>query len=322
MLPEITRLGAAAAPAGQQDPPILIPPGRGFRIIPKAERLRLLMEQEPLEALKDKLLLWEKPRKRQRYVVSVDVSNGQKLDRSVIDVTRVGTLAQPPEQVSQYVSDQIDPSDLAGVIDVVGRLYSDYDGVPALVAIECNGFGLGTQAELIRHFGYANLYVWQYEDAATASGRYTQKYGWWTSTRTRPLIIQRYIRAVRHCDEVTGLPEYQINSPFTIAELADFQTPGQDWAAVAVSGGFDDCIMAGAVGVHVAQTLYFEATEPMTDQRQRLAEERQRRDSQAALGPDGKPIKVDYQNTDASIEEMTGPVGDALFDDAGEITHI
>jgi hypothetical protein len=297
------------------DPPILIPPGRGFRVLTKAERVRLLTEQEPLEALKNKLLIWEKPRKRQRYVVSADVSNGQGLDRSVLDVTRVGTLREPPEQVAQYVSDDIDPSDLASVIDVVGRVYCDYDSVPALVAIECNGFGLGTQAELIRHHGYTNLYVWQYEDAATAAGRYTQKYGWWTSSRTRPLIIQRYIKAVRHIDEVTGMPEYQINSPFTIAELSDFQTPGQEWAAEAASGGHDDCIMAGAVGVHVAQTLYFESTEPMADQRARIAEERQRRDSQATLGPDGKPIRVDYQNTDATAEEMTGDYGDGFMED-------
>lgn len=302
--------------APQSDPPVIIPPGRGFRVVSKAERVRLLTLDEPCVVLKNKLMIWEKPRKRQRYVIGVDVSNGQGLDRSVIDVARVGTLAQPPEQVGQYVSDDIDPSDLASVIDVVGRVYADYDGIPALVAIECNGFGLGTQAELIRHHGYTNLYVWQYEDAATASGRYTQKYGWWTSSRTRPLIIQRYIKAVRGIDEITGMPDYQINSPFTIAELADFQTPGQEWAAEAASGGFDDCIMAGAISIHVAQTLYFESQEPMADQRARLAEERQRRESQAQIGPDGKPVKVDYQNTDAALEEMTGPVaGDGFLEE-------
>jgi hypothetical protein len=297
--------------------PILIPPGRGFRFLSAQQRLQLLQEREPLEALKNKLLVWEGRRKKHRYVVGVDVSNGQGLDRSVIDVTRVGTLYEPPEQIAQFVSDDLDPTDLAGVIDVVGRAFPDKDGIPALVAIECNGFGLGTQAELIRHHGYQNLYVWQYEDAATQSGRYTQKFGWWTSVRTRPIIVQRYIRAVRHVDESiktdrwpAGMPDYVINSPFTIAELADFQTPAAEWAAEAASGAFDDCIMAGAIGIHVAQTLYFEAGEPLTEQRARMAEERLRQKEQAPAG-----VKVDYQTTDATTDEMTGPQGDGFYDD-------
>lgn len=311
-----------ALPAGAAEP-ILIPPGRGFKVLSRDARVQLLASGDPLEVLKNKLLIWEKPRRRHQYVIGVDVSNGQSLDRSVIDVTRVGTLVQPPEQVAQYVSDDIDPSDLAAVIDVVGRTYRDRDGIGALVAIECNGFGLGTQAELIRHHNYTSLYVWQYEDAATASGRYTQKYGWWTSVRTRPLIIQRYIRSVRHVDDATGMPDYIINSPFTIAELADFQTPGSEWAAEAASGGFDDCIMAGAIGVHVSQTLYFETSEPLSDQRARLAEERQRAQKHAALGGDGTPRKRDYQCTDASTEEMTGLQGDGFLDDLQDSpTHI
>jgi hypothetical protein len=305
--------GGGLSPTGE---PILIPPGRGFKVLGRAARLNLLASGDPLDVLTNKLLLWEKPRRRHRYVIGVDVSNGQGLDRSCIDVTRVGTLIEPPEQVGQFVSDDIDPADLAGVIDTLGRVFHDRDGIPAMVAIECNGFGLGTQAELIRHHGYTNLYVWQYEDAATASGRYTQKYGWWTSVRTRPLIIQRYIKAVRHVDEATNMPDYVINSPFTIAELADFQTPHAEWAAEAAPGAHDDCIMAGAISIHVAQTLYFEATEPLTEQRARLAEERQRRQEAAPVGADGKPIKVDYQNCDAAVDEMTGLQGDGFLDDA------
>lgn len=285
--------------------PIHVPPGYGMRVLSAPERSGLTDH-------KDHLLVWEPRSRKHQYVIGVDVSNGEGLDRSVVDVTRVGTLERPDEQVAQFVSDSVEPIDLAYVVAAVGKYYRGSDGLDALVAIECNGFGLGVQAEIIRHIGYNNLFVWQYEDAATMSGRYTQKYGWWTSVRTRPLIIQRYLKAVKTLDPNTGQPDYRINSEFTIDELQDFQTPtGVAWQAEAAPGAHDDCIMAGAIGVHVSQTVQHDSQEEtVSDGRKRLAEERRRAIIAGKVLQTGK---LDYINSDATIDEM--------HPDGGEISH-
>ena len=97
--------------------------------------------------------LWEAPSRAHQYVLGVDVSDGIGIDRSVIEVLRVGTLARPAEEVAQYLSRCIDPVDLAYVIDSMGRFYKDGDGFEAMVAVETNNHGLATQSELDRHLG-------------------------------------------------------------------------------------------------------------------------------------------------------------------------
>lgn len=287
--------------------PIIIPPGYGLRLLPETAVAQLasdfLATDQPVDRsqyayLYNKLLVWEPPRKRHRYVLGVDVSGGMGLDRSVVDVARIGTLHEPDEQVAQFVTGSLDPADLAYVIDAAGRFYRDKEGTPALVAIECNGLGMGCQSELIRHLGYSNLFIWQYEDAATVEGRYTRKYGWWTSVRTRPLIVGRYIKAVRSLDPVSGKPDYLINSPLTMEELADFQTTGALYDASAADGAWDDCIMAGAIAVHVCQTEQFDSQEPMTEHRRRLNEERAR----AEEGGQQKTTR-DFRNTDCTYDD-------------------
>lgn len=287
--------------------PILIPPGFGLRMLPPDAVTTLssnflatdqAVDRSQYAYLYDKMLVWEAPRKRHRYVIGVDVSGGMGLDRSVVDVTRIGTLHEPDEQVAQFVTGTLDPADLAYVIDAAGRFYKDKENNSALVAIECNGLGLGTQSELIRHLGYENLFIWQYEDAATPEGRYTRKYGWWTSIRTRPLIVGRYIKAVRSLDPVTGKPDYLINSPFTLEELADFQTTGALYDACAADGAWDDCIMAGAIAVHVAQTEQFDSSESTTEHRRRLNEERARAETEGT-----KTVRRDFRNTDCTYDD-------------------
>lgn len=276
---------------------VALPAGYGLRVL--SER-----ETRALDSLMDHLLVWEAPSKAEQYVISADVADGVGADRSVVDVTRVGTLERPDEQVAQFVSDSIDPIEFASIIDAIGRFYGDAEGYEALAAIECNNHGLATQAELERHLGYRHFFIWQYEDVAPGANRYTKRIGWYTSTKTRPIILTRYRKAVTTVDPVTGHPDYRINSPFTIAELATFQVPpGYSIGdAQAVEGQFDDCLMAGAIGVHVAQTLHFEDRESLADMRRRLARERARASDLA----DRLRTRRDYQNTDATADEALG----------------
>lgn len=284
------------------DFPVQLLPGMGFQGIPHRV-WKPLQADYSSECFFDTLLVYEMPQRRAKYVVSADVSEGTGQDRSVIEVARVGNLERPPEQVAQFVSDTIDPTDLAYVLNAVGRLYSGYDDREAMMAIECNGFGLQTQSELVRHMGYTNIFLWQYEDAATVQGRFSKKFGWWTSPRTRPIIVGRFVRAVKTFDPITGLPDYRINSPHTLLEMQSFQIPpdGMLWEATAGPGSHDDCIMAAAIAVHVEQTLYHESVEPLPEHRRRLAEEKAR----AGLLAQRKGLEpVDFINSDCTADEM------------------
>lgn len=267
------------------------------------------------------LLVFEPPRRGFQYIIGVDVCGGMGLDRSVIDVTRVGTLREPDEQVAQYVSSTIDPIDLAYLIAPIGHLYrSTADQLPAVVAIECNfGLGLGTQSELLRHVGYENLFIWQVEDAVDPANRFKTSYGWYTNQRTRPLILQRYFHALKSVDKHTGFPDYRINSPHTIKELGDFVTGGAIWDGEAADGGNDDCIMAGAIGVHIAHTIHFEQREPLNEARQRVSEEKARADSLAYRRGHG----INHQTTDCTVDEIAGndPDGDGVLDLNPDVPH-
>lgn len=295
--------------------PIRIPAGYGLRLVGPVERAKRLTNQflGDAPAPKDTLLVWEPPRRKHLYVISVDVSSGLELDQSVIDVTRVGTIKECDEQVAQFVTDTMDETDLAYVIDAVGRFYKGADDQPALVAIECNGMGLATQNELARHIGYSNLYIWQYLDAV-AGHELTTKYGWYTNQRTRPLILQAYMHALKSVDPNTGYPDYRLNSPHTMHELADFQSPGPLWMAEAMDGAHDDCILAGAIGVFVARTLQIENRgETVHDARKRIGMEVARVERIQGL----RDQKVSYQSTDTSYDSMM----DRDVDEYGEPTH-
>lgn len=282
--------------------PQVIPFGDLPLEIPQGYRLRRTKVNP--QDLFDNLLIWQPPRPHRQYVVSVDVSDGLGLDRSVIEVIQVGSMADPDEEVAQFVTSAIDPVALVPYVDAIGRMYkwSDYE-LPAMVAIECNGHGLVTQTELNQHYGYNHLYIWRHEDAINPKSRFTRSYGWYTNRKTRPIILARLMNAIGTVDPLTKLPDLRINSPITLEELRDFQTqPGEPlWMACAPDGGHDDCVMAAAIGNYVAYTLRADEMEPVHERRRRLHEERVRREHQAALVGNQRP---DFQNMDYTVGEM------------------
>lgn len=270
-----------------------------------------------LEDFYDLLVVWEEPRRHDsRYVVSADVSSGIGEDRCCVEVTRIPTVKDPAEQVAQFVSLQVDPLALAYIVDAVGRYYTGDDGQEALVAVEVNGLGISTVLELQQHLAYSNLYIRREPDEADPS-KLTTKIGWNTSKRTRPLILGRYARKVRTIDPNTMIPDYKINSPFTIEELRDFRVPEGKlalWEGEAAPGGYDDCMMAGAIGIHVADTIAHEMGESVDDKRRRLSAEQARRHVESLKTGD----RADFRNTDWTEDEVDGfdfYSADQVYDD-------
>lgn len=278
------------------DLPLDIPKGHSFR------RLGLLELRERPNLL-DTLLIFEPPRRgiqhaHIEYILSADIADGIGQDRTSIDVIRVGTVDEPAEQVAHFFSDRRTPTQAAYVIDLLGHFYASADGLEALVAIEVNNHGLSTQDTLQLHLGYGHFYRWEILDAADPSKRFRPTIGWTTTPRTRPIILDKLYEAVTTLDPLSGLPDYRINSPHTINELADFQTEGALWEAEAARGAHDDAVLSSAIGYYVAWRKAGGEIEPLNERRRRKAEEKLRAAENVLTA--GR----DYRNTAYTFDEI------------------
>lgn len=276
-----------------------LPPGFGFRRLSAAE---LRERGQGLSGLLDLLLVYEPPRtkfthREFRYVLGVDVSDGIGKDRSVIDVLRVPTLEEPAEQVAQFVTETVSPEDLTPIVDAIGRLYPDRDGMEALAAIETNNHGLSTQDLLQKHYGYGHFYRWQYVDKQDLSRRFSQAIGWATTAKTRGMLLSRFATILKRIDEVTGQPAIIIHSPFTYEDLADFYSP-TGRLEDAEGTRTDDCVFSLAIASLAAEQLFIGEQEPVADRRDRFHREQAAR-HRAAAGL----TRRDWRNTDASADE-------------------
>lgn len=278
------------------DLPLEIPRGAAFRKLTLPE-----LRERP--NLLDTLLVFEPPRRLLQhrgvqYLISADISDGIGQDMTSIDVIRIGTVEEPAEQVAHFYTNTRTPTQAAYLIDLLGHFYCDQEGLEALVAIECNNHGLSTQDTLQLHLGYGHFYRWEILDAADASKRYRPTIGWTTTPRTRPIILDKLYEAVTTLDPISGYPDFRINSPHTINELADFQTEGALWEAEAARGAKDDAILSAAIGYYVAWRRAGGEIEPLADRRRRKAEEQLRATQQAGQ------VGRDWRNTAYTFDEI------------------
>lgn len=199
----------------------------------------------------NKLVVWERKKPGNVYVVGVDASHGIGADNAVVEVLRVGNKVQPDEQVAEYAGD-IDPLLLADVAWIVGNVYCEVGtGYPAKLAIEVNpgSPGIVTQTELLRR-GYPHFYRWK--RPLRADGQVSREVGWWTTPATRPLLTERGTKAIIGAHLV-------INSPEFVKEMDTFVNTGLDKDAgvnrkylEAAPGCHDDRIMALFIALEVA----------------------------------------------------------------------
>ena len=296
-VPPLSPTGGARTALAHETMPV--PPGYGFRRLAAPDLSRLPNLRHSV------LSIWEHPRRRgtRRYVMAVDVSDGLGQDYSVIDVIRQPTIEEPAEQVAQYVTNQLDPKQLAFVCDAIGRYYADADQVEALAAIETNAHGLATQDTLQLHLGYAHFYLWEYADAASPERRYSTRIGWLTSPRTRPLLLASFHGAITTFDPIAHLPDFILNSPLTRGELRHFVTDSTIGEAAAARGQHDDCVMAAAIGFYVAWRLSGGEIEP-------VAERRRRKAALLQLNLDTHTATPDWRNSPATADEVDQLQGD------------
>ena len=109
----------------------------------------------------------------------------------------------------------------------------------ALIGIETN-WSTYPVMELER-LRYPKQYVRESVDDYTHKVRHA--FGFWTSTKTRPIIISELIKAVR--DDVSIL-----NDDTTMGEMLTF-VRDEHYKPVAEDGAHDDCVMAPAIAHHI-----------------------------------------------------------------------
>jgi hypothetical protein len=241
------------------------------------------------------------PKPGKYYVVAVDASHGLDQDNAAIEVIRVGTRRLGDEQVAEWCGN-MHPGDLAVVAALIGRVFRDKQGdLDALMAVECNPGSPGTTTQLVlQQLGYNNFYMWRRPHAAV--GTPATVYGWWTTTGTRPLLINTLL-------EYVPKMEVQINSPELIAEMGSFvkqQLPSGRVEVKAFSGYHDDRLLALAIALYVAHE---EDTVNFSDERRKHQEAKERQKGGK------KPVRQMY---DMGADMLPGTTVDDLYAKAAE----
>jgi phage terminase large subunit len=148
--------------------------------------------------------------------------------------------ARTGEQVA-VLKHQFDSDQYAKQMYCLGKYYGD-----ALIGIEAN-FDSYPIMELTR-LGYDNQYVREAVD--TYTGRTEKRFGFKTTSLTRPTIIARLIEVVReHCN--------LINDKDTLEELLTIIRNEKRGRIEAPEGGHDDQMMGLAIAHHIKDQVVF-----------------------------------------------------------------
>jgi len=181
-----------------------------------------------------RLHVWQEPRVGRHYIVSADVAEGlAKGDFSNADVIDHLT----GEQVAQWHG-KIDADQFGVLLIHLGRRYNN-----AWLGVERNNHGL-TCVTVIVNEGYPNIYA---EMVPEPPGKPRKRYGWLTSSATRPLIIDNLVKEVRE-------GSHGIKSRGTLEEMMSFKI--QDNGKMeADTGMHDDRVISYAIGKHLRQVI-------------------------------------------------------------------
>ena len=172
--------------------------------------------------------IYHRPEDRYPYVIGGDTA-GDGSDSFVGQV-----LDNTTGEQAATLRHQSDEDLYAKQMYCLGMYYNT-----ALIGIETN-WSTYPVMELER-LRYPRQYVRESVDDYTHKVRHS--FGFWTSTKTRPIIISELIKAVR--DDVSIL-----NDDTTMGEMLTF-VRDEHYKPVAEEGAHDDCVMALAIAHHI-----------------------------------------------------------------------
>ena len=192
-------------------------------------------EREPyvVEDKYAKLKIWDMPETGEEYVIGADAAEGlEGGDFSVADVIRVKDM----KTVARFRSQLVDPDQFAHILDKLGRFYNY-----ALIGPEINNHGLAV-IQRLRDLFYSNLYKREkgLDEVFETS---TTKFGWKTTTITKPLAIDYLAEAIRE-----GLVK---DEDIVFVEEAFSYVRDEKGRTNAEDGTHDDTIMAKAIALQL-----------------------------------------------------------------------
>ncbi len=182
-----------------------------------------------------RLSVWQEPCPGENYLISADVAEGlERGDFSSADVINHRT----GEQVAHWHG-HIDPDLFAQVLAALGYRYNT-----ALLAPERNNHGLTVIKWLHEIIHYPNLYM---EMVPDPPGKPRKRYGWQTTSATRPMIIDILVKEIR--DDCHG-----IVCSGTFDEMLAFKIQANG-RSEADRGRHDDRVISIGIGKYLRTVL-------------------------------------------------------------------
>jgi hypothetical protein len=195
------------------------------------------------EAPRGDLLLYRLHDPGETYYIGADVAMGYKGgDWSVAQI-----LDSQKRQVGTYRS-QVHPDYFATVLDKLGQFFNT-----AKIGVENNNHGILTATRLGKDLAYPNLYFETHVDKETEDE--TVVYGFRTTVKTKPLIIDKLRAAFREKD-------IEVVDKVTLRELITYVVTDEG-KMQAEPGCFDDCVMSLAIAnfIHEGRFTPVESTD-------------------------------------------------------------
>lgn len=182
-----------------------------------------------------RLKVFETPKEGELYAIGADVAEGLEYgDYSSFDV-----CDSQGNQVANWHG-HIEPDLYAGVIKRVADHYNR-----AFVGVERNNHGLTTLTEL-RNLGYQNLYF-QEQLESNAEGDQVKRFGWLTTRKTKPLIIDNLAAMLRNRE--SGIADIEL-----VDELREYAVD-EKGSYGAVEGAHDDRVMSYAIAQEMVRRM-------------------------------------------------------------------
>lgn len=174
------------------------------------------------------LKVWEEPRSNGHYFIGADIGLGVGGDPSCAQV-----LDENLRQVAE-LHGQIAPDQMGDALIKLGKWYNN-----AWIGIEANSFGIACIDSVKRTYG--KLYFSYRIDGR--SDQRTKRIGWWTDTKSKPLMVGEFAKAFRE-------ESIEINSQELIDEMGTYVL-GDDGSTNAEIGCHDDRVIASMIALQV-----------------------------------------------------------------------
>lgn len=175
--------------------------------------------------------LYRRPNPGEKFIIGADTATGRAGDYSSAHVVT-------GNEVVATFRGKVDPDEFAQILHWLALAYNR-----AMVAPESNGIGYSTIVSLIKTQGYTNVYMPM--DEANSDGGSSPKYGWVTSGKSRPMMLELL-------GELTRTKALQMSDHWTAEEMMTFIFADElGKKAEAQPGCNDDTIISLAIALAV-----------------------------------------------------------------------